>query len=148
MLYTILYTSHAIMNFDRYDHNSLLAQSRYKNKQLEITGMLLYAGKRYIQVLEGEKNKVLSLFSEIKKDTRHYEIRVLLQKDISKREFVDWTMGYKKINKDEYHNIPGLNKFLDNVDNLSESSNLESEAYKLLCYFRNDPGSFIDARIA
>jgi FAD-dependent sensor of blue light len=144
MLYTVLYTSHAIMDFDRYDHNSLLAQSRYKNKQLEITGMLLYAGKRYIQVLEGEKNKVLSLFSEIQKDTRHYEVRILLQKDIPEREFVDWTMGYKMINKDEYHNIPGLNIFLDNVDNLSESSNLESEAYKLLCHFRNDPDSFID----
>jgi len=121
------------MDFDRYELHKLLSQSRNKNQRLEITGMLLYANKKFIQALEGEKNQVLELYNVIMDDSRHFNVTTLMENEIDAREFPHWTMGYKNINSDVYKNIPGITLFLDD----------EAESpYDLLLNFKNDASCF------
>jgi FAD-dependent sensor of blue light len=134
MLYSLVYTSNAIREYDREDLLALLMHSRERNERLEITGMLLYTDGRFVQVLEGEKKSVLSLYNEIREDSRHINVTPLSQNTIERRMFPDWTMGYKNIDLIHYRNIPGLNLFLDN--------DAISEPYRLLLHFKDDPSCF------
>ena len=113
MLYTIVYRSNALVDMDRYELNTLLHQARAKNKRLKITGLLLYANKKFLQVLEGEKARVLSLYKEIQNDSRHTKVVSLMENEIDKRLFPDWSMAYKNIDAEEYNNIPALSMFID-----------------------------------
>ena len=130
MLYTLVYKSTALVELDRYELNPLLHQARARNKRLKITGLLLYANKRFLQVLEGEEKNVLSLYSEIQQDPRHTKLEVLMQNPIDKRMFPDWSMGYRKIDPNEYKNIPALSMFIDD-DKISKP-------YELLLEFREE----------
>ena len=130
MLYTLVYKSDALVELDRYELNALLHQARAKNKRLKITGLLLYADKHFIQVLEGEEQRVLSLYKEIQHDSRHTKIEVLMENAIDKRMFPDWSMGYRKIDPNEYKNIPALSMFIDD-DKISKP-------YELLLKFREE----------
>ena len=130
MLYTLVYKSTALVELDRYELNPLLHQARARNKRLKITGLLLYANKRFLQVLEGEEKNVLSLYSEIQQDPRHTKLEVLMQNPIDKRMFPDWSMGYRKIDSNEYKNIPALSMFIDD-DKISKP-------YELLLEFREE----------
>jgi hypothetical protein len=49
-----------------------LEQSRENNLRLDVTGMLLYKGGNFMQMLEGEKDAVLGLYEAKKRtvDTR------------------------------------------------------------------------------
>ncbi len=134
MLYSVIYTSDAIIENGRHELHNLLFQARLRNQKLEITGMLVYCDNKFIQVLEGEKNRVLSLYKTIRKDSRHIKVKTLLEKEIEHRMFPDWTMGYKNIDSDTYKNIPGFTLFLDN----DEADN----PYDLLLYFKDDPNCF------
>lgn len=42
-----------------------------KNARVDVTGMLLYHGRTFFQVLEGDRGVVEPLFDRIGKDKRH-----------------------------------------------------------------------------
>lgn len=134
MLYSLVYTSRGVRDFNRDDLLSLLFQARNRNERLEVTGLLLYAEGRFVQVLEGEESNVLTLYDDIQNDSRHINVTTLAENKIDKRMFPDWTMGYKNIDLEHYRNIPGLSLFLDN-DQISEP-------YRLLFHFKDDPSCF------
>lgn len=91
----LIYISTAIKKFSEYEINELLAFSRKKNKQNNITGFLIIKGKTFIQVIEGENINVDSLFEKIKDDDRHENILTIEKREISKRLFEEWDMGFK-----------------------------------------------------
>lgn len=59
----------------------LLNECRKSNNKDGITGMMLYCGDSFIQVLEGNTEEVDSLFKTIKKDPRHSNVTVLEKTD-------------------------------------------------------------------
>ena len=130
MLYTMVYKSDATTEMDRYELNALLHTARANNQSQGITGILLYADKHFIQVLEGEEQVVVQLYEKIEKDTRHINLFKLMANNIDKRMFPDWSMAYKKIDKEEYNNIPGLSLFLDD--------DRVSKPYDYLLKFKED----------
>lgn len=67
------------------------------NKDLNITGMLLFKGGIFIQLLEGDKEDVLNLYGRIASDLRHEGLKVLVKQDNSERLFEHWSMSYQKI---------------------------------------------------
>lgn len=72
----------------------ILRVSRQRNPGAGITGMLLFSGGKFFQVLEGEAGAVRQLFSEIKKDPRHRKVELLDEKEIEERDFPTWAMGF------------------------------------------------------
>ena len=140
-LYTLVYHSKAIMDFDRYALQSLLTFARKNNEQKQITGILLYSKGYFIQALEGEEATVKTLYRQIQNDSRHIDVTTIMQQPLAERLFPDWTMGYKEIAEEELRNIPGLNKFLFDEADAQDTST--EDVYQHIKQFRNQPDCFV-----
>ena len=137
-LIQLVYISKATILYSQEELLSLLTKARSKNSALNITGMLLYKDRSFLQLLEGEKAQVADVFENIKCDARHHRINVLIDfEKTNKRLFPDWSMGFQKLDDNDISNVEGFSAFMnkryqDNVD-----SDIAGNAYKLLKYFRS-----------
>lgn len=69
-----------------------------RNKIESITGMLLYDGRNFMQVMEGREQKVIALFKLIASDPRHCNVEAIISNPIEKRNFNNWSMGVITLN--------------------------------------------------
>ena len=60
------------------------------------------------------------------------------KKKITTRDYADWTMGFKLVEKNELRNIPGLNKFFDTDLSGSIDDGKLKLINQLLNYFHNE----------
>ncbi len=93
MLVRLLYASRAAEPVTPELVDSVLAQCRAHNPGLGITGILCHGGDVFMQVLEGGRTAVNSLYAEIVRDPRHRDIAVLYFEEVTERRFAGWTMG-------------------------------------------------------
>lgn len=104
-MHFIIYTSEYIGKEE--DINSVLDDivrtSKNNNPEYGITGLLFYHNKRFIQVLEGERDALEGLMSILEKDNRHRNIQRIIDQQIKKRGFKDWNMD--SLNLSEGQNI-------------------------------------------
>jgi hypothetical protein len=92
MLVRLLYASRAqAVSSETID--AILAQSRAKNPQRGITGILCHGGDFFMQVLEGGRETVNALYNQIVRDPRHEQVMLLHYEEITERRFAGWTMG-------------------------------------------------------
>lgn len=103
----LIYVSSATNLMTENELGELLVISRRKNQEKNISGMLLYGDGSFIQVLEGTAEDIESTFETIKKDKRHKNLILILDGDLPKRNFPDWTMGYMSVNKEEMKKLEG-----------------------------------------
>ncbi|MFJ4225240.1 BLUF domain-containing protein [Microbacterium sp. NPDC089695] len=102
-LLSLVYTSTASHPLRETALEHLLTECRRLNGERDITGMLLHRSGRFIQVLEGTPAVVRALAERIRHDSRHHDMRILLEETIAHRRFADWSMGYRAFRGD-----PGL----------------------------------------
>ena len=95
-LFEILYKSESVStSVITVELENILRISRLKNSKRNITGMLMYFRGEFIQILEGDQDQVLNVFSTaIKKDPRHSNVRLIAEGPIVHRSFSDWSMGF------------------------------------------------------
>lgn len=77
------------------DINVLSAIERHaqqKNAVNGLSGLLMFDGVRYLQVLEGSPDAVQSTFERIAKDPRHFALVVLRDREVPDRSFGGWAM--------------------------------------------------------
>jgi len=91
----------------------ILVVSREKNRTLGITGKLLYKSGNVLQVIEGEEETVGALFEKIQNDERHTGVIKLYQKNITERDFPEWSMGFSELNAESARRLEGFSEFLD-----------------------------------
>ena len=75
------------------DLQDILARSQRNNKRDGITGLLHARGKRFLQALEGDADKVEATYARIVADLRHFALVVLSHRPITTREFGEWSMA-------------------------------------------------------
>jgi uncharacterized membrane protein (DUF373 family) len=107
------YISTATRSMTAEDLTDILRVARARNADRGITGMLLYSNRTFVQVLEGEEDELNALLEVIKRDSRHTALRVLERKRIDRREYADWTMGFKRLGREDLAEVPGINRFFD-----------------------------------
>jgi hypothetical protein len=90
----LVYSSHATAPFSPDALRALLIRARANNTVLGVSGMLLHVDGAFLQVLEGTDDSVHKLFVHIGEDRRHHRVLLLLQREISERNFGDWSMGF------------------------------------------------------
>jgi len=74
--------------------------SSRNNQQQDITGILIFLGGYFYQVLEGESAKIDTLYAKIAKDERHTDLLCLkAEYPVKQRLFAEWSMN--AINLDE-----------------------------------------------
>jgi len=93
-LFQLMYISSGARSYGDQVLEDILATSRRKNAQLDISGLLLYLDGNFLQVLEGREADVRQLYTTIGKDTRHRGLMVLHAEPAVGRAFADWSMGY------------------------------------------------------
>lgn len=71
----------------------ILKVSAERNRAAGITGFLLFDGTTFVQILEGEKDAVLSTYKRIAADERHRDVSVIEEAEIGGRDFDRWAMG-------------------------------------------------------
>ena len=113
MLYELLYSSFSEREMDADALMSLLESARTNNERLEVTGLLLYCNREYMQLIEGEEEVIRSLWQSIQSDSRHYSARVMYEGPIEKRGFAGWSMGFRNLGNVNMKALPGYSSFLD-----------------------------------
>lgn len=98
-LYRLIYTSSRRPKCDEAEINNILNSCLENNPHKNISGILLHSEKRFVQYLEGDKDKIMELFEHIKKDTRHGGVNLRDYSPITEKKFPSWNMGYKDIKK-------------------------------------------------
>jgi Sensors of blue-light using FAD len=93
-LFRLVYRSQAAAAFTRPELPELLHRARLKNQQHLLTGLLLYAGHQFMQVLEGPEPALSALYSTIQADPRHTSVHMLSYEPIEIRAFPDWRMAF------------------------------------------------------
>lgn len=91
MLSQYLYISTA-PTLPREEVEAILATSARNNPARGITGLLLFNGRNFLQLLEGEESEVASLMDRITGDPRHSGVSVLDRRAIEARTCPDWAM--------------------------------------------------------
>jgi len=88
----LTYKSIATASPSAADLDSLVGKARARNRDLSVTGMLLYEDGSFLQTLEGPPDKLETLWSSIKQDTRHDHIEVLSEHIVPARLFSNWDL--------------------------------------------------------
>ena len=91
MLSQCLYISTA-PSLSREDVDAILDASARNNPEHGITGLLLYNGRNFLQLLEGEVEDIEALMERIGKDPRHTGVSILHVGTIGERVCPDWAM--------------------------------------------------------
>ncbi|MEM1409034.1 MAG: BLUF domain-containing protein, partial [Bacteroidota bacterium] len=78
-MYYLIYVSYATRKPSTDDLKEIAQVSQRNNQSTGITGMLVYLEGKYLQVLEGKKEAILSLYETIAGDARHRGQRILIE---------------------------------------------------------------------
>ncbi|MEM6801264.1 MAG: BLUF domain-containing protein [Bacteroidota bacterium] len=123
-IFQLLYLSSSSYLMNQEELLDILKKSRENNQYAGITGFMLYSEGNIIQLLEGQRDAVESLFSKISKDKRHFGVYCMLKEYSEKRDFPDWSMGFEHIE------ISKLEKEVDGVNKLLCRQNISQEYEK------------------
>ena len=136
----IVYVSSATKEMTDEDLTALMAQARSNNEKAGVTGMLMYGGGNFVQVLEGEEETIAGLFQRISQDPRQNGIIVIDEMTIKKRAFPDWSMAFRRIRKEALRKLrekQGFSEFMLRSIPPHEIANQESDIVDLLYHYKN-----------
>lgn len=94
MLIRLIYASTATGTVDMTELKQILATAQTHNPSDDLTGVLAFNSKIFLQVLEGNRDKVNQLYAKIMKDSRHEKVTMLSCKEIEVRHWSKWSMGF------------------------------------------------------
>ncbi|WP_295388716.1 BLUF domain-containing protein [uncultured Thiodictyon sp.] len=109
----LIYVSTAFKELDTTALDQILASSVRHNTPQQVTGMLLYAGGSFMQVLEGEAAAVDETFTRIKRDPRHTDVFEIAREPVDERHFDRWSMGFKRLSAGDAATHPGYAPFFE-----------------------------------
>jgi hypothetical protein len=105
------YVSSAATEMSPSELLKLLQQCLKNNPPLGVTGMLLYGNETFLQTIEGDDAVIDRLVEKIAKDPRHTRLQFFSRKQIERRRYSEWSMGFKRISDQELGQIEGLKSF-------------------------------------
>lgn len=118
MLVRLVYASRAVGPIEEGVVSNILAQSRKNNPADGITGVLCICHSGvFLQVLEGGRVAVNTLYGKVLRDPRHTDVTLLVYEEILERRFAGWRMGrvdLEKVNTAvvlKYSELPRLDPF-------------------------------------
>lgn len=104
----IIYASQAVHDLGPDELVDLLRVSRQHNERAGVSGMLLYSSQSFLQVLEGEAAALTATYARIHADTRHTNLRLLMDTEVAGPLFGEWSMGFDHVDDEEMaESMPG-----------------------------------------
>lgn len=96
-LEALAYTSSAQGSFSEADLEALLARARERNRELGVTGALLYHDGCFFQYFEGPPASVAAVYERIRLSPLHRGLIELMRAPAWRRTFSDWQMGFTHV---------------------------------------------------
>lgn len=72
---------------------NIIEASEINNSRDGITGFLIFDKSTFLQILEGDADKIDATFQRISADKRHRDLTVISKRRLDQRAFQDWAMG-------------------------------------------------------
>ncbi len=94
MTFQLTYHSVAKPGLTADDLSAIMESSSRNNKELRLTGCLIYHNKFFLQILEGKEEVVMEMFERIKLDDRNHQVTLLSTDESQDRIFKEWEMAY------------------------------------------------------
>jgi len=94
MLIRLIYASTATAGVGMNEFKIILKQSQINNHQRDLTGVLAFNSKIFLQGLEGSREQVNELYARLLHDKRHNTVAVLDYAEIEERQWSEWSMGF------------------------------------------------------
>lgn len=111
MLTTILYRSHLHDHVPIKTLEDMVAKANRKNKNSDVTGILLFDGLHFFQLLEGPRDAVQGIYQRICQDARHHNLVELMHDFAPERRF--GKVGMELFDLREYDKDTVLQAVLD-----------------------------------
>lgn len=135
-LLQLAYRSRAVRPMTLAALTDLLGQARVINAGCQLTGMLLYRDRTFLQVLEGDADSVRGIYARIRRDPRHARVTTLYVQAIERRDFGDWQMAFHNLEGIDLDQLAGYSAFMDRSEVASDFFDDLTTARKLLLLFR------------
>lgn len=91
-VFRLAYVSEPCQGFGKKELDQIREVSTLRNAELDVTGLLVILENCILQVLEGQKEEVESLFALISEDSRHQRVKQFCGSFGSRRFLNTWSM--------------------------------------------------------
>ena len=97
------------------DLNKIMDASNKNNERDGITGALIFDTLWFVQILEGDREKISATLRRLMADNRHDAVTIVDCREITERRFGNWWMGLAMLrgNTDEIYARHGIGPRLD-----------------------------------
>lgn len=94
---TVTYTSLASVDLNSLDIEAIHRTAREANSFDAITGLLIFNGTHFLQIIEGDPEAIDALMDRIRRDPRHNHVEIRDERTIDRRSFPDWSMELVRV---------------------------------------------------
>jgi hypothetical protein len=94
MLRRLAYVSYPAADFSSTEVGRIVQVSRVNNAARGITGVLVYTGCDFAQLIEGRHDAVETLWQKLRADPRHRDLEAFIDEPAERAWFETWRMGY------------------------------------------------------
>ena len=113
-IHQLMYASSARSSLTEDGLTQILSRAQVNNARNGITGILLHSDGNILQVIEGPKPSVDRLYAKIEQDTRHCNLLLLYRKDVEKRDFPRFKMGFRSASREQLErNFPAYTDIVE-----------------------------------
>jgi hypothetical protein len=96
-LTTVTYTSLARLDLQEADLEDIYRTAREQNALDGITGLLVFNGTHFLQIIEGSEAAIEDLIEKLRKDERHTGFEIRDRRKVDTRSFPGWSMELVRV---------------------------------------------------
>ena len=96
-LKSLTYTSLAAIDLVADDLEAIHRTARDINALEGVTGLLIFNGTNFLQIIEGAPNAIDDLVERLRRDRRHSGLEIRDEHEMEERSFPDWSMELVRV---------------------------------------------------
>jgi hypothetical protein len=96
-LTSVTYTSLARLDLQESDLEDIHLTARDQNALDGVTGLLVFNGTHFLQIIEGSDSAIEDLIERLRKDRRHSGFEIRDRRKVDVRSFPDWSMELVRV---------------------------------------------------
>lgn len=96
-LKSLTYTSLARLDLTAGDLEAIHRTARECNALDGISGMLVFNGTHFLQIIEGDPRAIDELVERLRRDRRHSGFEIRDERQVEERSFPDWSMELVRV---------------------------------------------------
>ena len=97
-LISLIYTSLAALGLKTGDLDAIQRTASARNAHDGITGLLVFNGTHFLQIVEGREGAVDALVERLRGDPRHIGFEIRDRHRVAERSFPDWPLELVRVN--------------------------------------------------